>query len=252
MDMGALTKTDSWLHDHLRALLVGGMLIGASTALNEFVLPPILRLFSIQNASVSFSPLSLTIALLLGSGLTVLVAVTFLSISGRTIDYLDIYSPTLREGGYVVIGIVLNLAASIGVSLVTSVIGLPAGDNSTVDRVLVSGPETALVFVVLAVLLVGPAEELLYRNVVQKRLSEDFNTFTALVFAGGLFALSHVPNVYDPNVVAMISPLLSNWVAGLIYGAVYIRTQSILPAMLTHGFYNAIVVGLAVLGIVGA
>lgn len=244
--------TGSRLSLRLHALIVCGALVGISTTLNEFVLPPILQSLSVPVTPSSFSPDSLTVSLLVGSGLTVLVAVVFLSISERGLGYLDADIPTLRGCGYIVGGVLLNLGASLGVSLITSIFGLPPGGNSTVSRVLAGGTATAIVFIVLVVLLVGPAEELLYRNIIQKRLSEDFSTSVALFLAGALFALSHVPNVYDPNATAMISPLLSNWAAGIIYGGIYIRTRSIVPAMLAHGFYNAVVVGLVVLGVVSA
>ena len=244
--------TGTRLSLRLRALLVGGALVGISTVLNEFVLPLILQPLSIPVTPPSFSPGSLTVSLLVGSGLTVLVAVVFLSISERELNYLDASTLTLRECGYIIGGVLLNLGASIGISVITSIFGLPAGDNSTVGRVIAGGTATAIAFIVLVVVLVGPVEELFYRNIVQKRLSEDFSTSVALSLAGALFALSHIPNVYDPNITAMISPLFSDWVAGIIYGGIYIRTRSIIPAMLAHGFYNATVVGLIVLGVVPA
>ncbi|WP_239639177.1 CPBP family intramembrane glutamic endopeptidase [Halococcus hamelinensis] len=92
-----------------------------------------------------------------------------------------------------------------------------------------------------------PAEELFYRNIIQKWLGEHFPSVVAVVAAAVLFALSHIPTYYNSNLILMISPFASNLIGGLVYGSIYARTRSVVPPILAHALYNAIGIGLAVI-----
>ena len=121
----------------------------------------------------------------------------------------------------------------------------PSGSDS-LALILSGGTATIVTGVLLVVLFAVPAEELFYRNVIQKRLDEGLPSPVAVVLAALLFALSHVPTYYSPNPVLMASPFASNLVGGLVYGSIYARTKNIAPAVLAHALYNTIGIGLAV------
>lgn len=120
----------------------------------------------------------------------------------------------------------------------------------------VSAPEELSVavfaFMMPAMLLVvGPAEEYLFRGVLQGYLRRSFSTRGAIGWSAVLFMLIHLPNlVSNPESGAVSVPV---WLGiGLGLGWLYERTGALLVPILVHGFYNVAVLALlfAELGIV--
>lgn len=111
----------------------------------------------------------------------------------------------------------------------------------------VSTPEgfTVELFVLLVPVLlfvVGPAEEYLFRGVVQRYLGRSFSTRGAVGMAALLFTAIHLPNLVSNPAAAPVSiPLW--FVLGLTFGWLYERTDRLLVPTATHGLYNVVVLG---------
>lgn len=178
-----------------------------------------------------------------------LVAVGFLYTTRRGLASLDLSITPRRDAVYAVAGVIGALLVWVGSNAVTSTLGLPAANQSLVESVA-SDPTRVLVLVVLVVLVNAPVEELLYCNVVQKSLAETVDATTAILLTSALFALVHLP-AYFPNPVALAVSLASLFVLSCLWGALYHRTGSLVVAALAHGLYNAVLLGVAYLSVVG-
>nr|WP_303647111.1 CPBP family intramembrane glutamic endopeptidase [Haloarchaeobius salinus] len=97
-------------------------------------------------------------------------------------------------------------------------------------------------------LLIGPAEELLFRGVIQGRLRESFGPALAIGITSLGFALSHVPSYWiggsDLLTSGVFFALLGIAAGGIILGGIYERTKNLIVVALIHGLINAIAVGL--------
>jgi membrane protease YdiL (CAAX protease family) len=179
-----------------------------------------------------------TLALGLGTGT---VAAAYLSISERDVSYVDVALPDRREWGYVVVGTVLLLVSNVAISAAFGWLGVESTTHSII-RAARDAPEMLLVLVPLSYLVVGPGEELLYRNVVQKSLTEEFSPAGAIVVATAIFAAVHLPAYADPSgsALATLNTLAVVFVLSLILGTVYERTGNLVVSALVHGSFNAI------------
>jgi membrane protease YdiL (CAAX protease family) len=176
----------------------------------------------------------------LGAG-TLTVAAAYLATSGLDRSYIDARVPTWREWGYVVGGTVLLLAANLGISALFGWLGVESTTHSIV-RAAQDNPEILLVLMPLSYLVVGPGEELLYRNVVQKSLREEYSGAGAVAVASVIFAAVHLPAYADPDgtALALLNTLAIVFALSLILGAVYERTGNLTVSALVHGSFNAV------------
>jgi membrane protease YdiL (CAAX protease family) len=185
-----------------------------------------------------------------------LIAVGFLYVTRRSWDYLDVRMPSRREVGLVAGTLLGSLVIAIVGTTILSGLDLPGIDNSlsdpTVNGDSVADVEaTTLLLVVLAmVLVVGPIEELLYRNIIQKYLSEWFATPAAVAIASVVFTFVHVPSYFlrTGNLVATGLLLSVLFVVSCLWGVLFARTRNLVVVAAVHGLYNASLVCLVVIG----
>ena len=172
------------------------------------------------------------------------VAVGFLYVTRRGVAYLDLGWPSAREAGAVGVGLLALLAVWAVTAGLVEGLGLPAAEHSLFgpDE---GDPRLVLALVPLVVLVNGPVEELLYRNVVQKYLAEQFPTAVAIALASGVFALAHLPAYLAASALAVGVSLVLLFVLSLVLGALYAWTRSLFVVAAVHGLYNAtLLVGL--------
>jgi len=150
---------------------------------------------------------------------------------------VEVRVPTGRDLLWVVAGLFGTLAAITALGTAALSLGLEGAPNS----VGVAGQETPvflLVVAVLSILLVGPAEELLFRGAIQGRLRESFGPAAAIVGASVLFGSIHLVAVVGTLGQSLVSVGLIT-VVSLVLGYVYERTRNVVVPALVHGFYNA-------------
>ena len=158
----------------------------------------------------------------------------------RDRSFIDLERPTLRTVGWIVVGLVLIFAANIAISQLMGVLGIEASEHTATEQIA-ENPEQALVAIPGMILFVGPFEELLYRNVVQKSLYERFSRPGAVVVGGLVFMLVHVTAYATAGPGSMLASLSLVFALGLILGALYERTENLLVPALVHGCYNALI-----------
>jgi membrane protease YdiL (CAAX protease family) len=91
---------------------------------------------------------------------------------------------------------------------------------------------------VASILLVGPAEELLFRGAIQGRLRRAFGPVGAIVITSLLFVPLHLPT-YSGSAIAIAAFMVIVFVASAVLGYVYERTGNLAINALIHGLYNA-------------
>lgn len=82
----------------------------------------------------------------------------------------------------------------------------------------------------------GLREELFYRGIVQTALQKKYDYKIALLTTTLLFTLSHVQYIY----YGQIRGLMLIAFAGIIFGSIFIYTNSIVFTAVIHGLYDAV------------
>ena len=165
------------------------------------------------------------------------VALAYLRYRDCDIDYVGINMPSIREVAYVIAGYVASLALLILAGVVLAATNTESAPNAVAESGM-QNPEIFLLLIPASFLLIGPFEELLYRGVVQNRLSEALPAPAAIVLASLIFASIHffslagAPRAQLASISVLVLPTL-------VFGTLYELTDNIVVPALIHGAYNA-------------
>lgn len=193
-----------------------------------------------------------------GMGLEVLVAalvateVGFLLVGLLYVFWrldLAVRIPTRREAGWTVATVVAALVAANGLYALAGELGLDPA-RSVIDAGGGLDPVVYLAIGALSIVLVGPAEELLFRGAIQGRLRRSFGPTMSILVASALFASFHVFNFQGSLLsIAFATGIIG--VVGAVLGIAYERTGNLAVPILAHGIYNAILTTVAYVFAVG-
>ena len=164
----------------------------------------------------------------------------YLRLSNRGWSYLDLRWPTRRDLKYIIGGTLGGFAALTVLGLFVEFLDLPTTPNTILEPALAGDTTFLLVLVPLVLLINAPVEELVFRNVVQKRLYGSLGKGWAIVVASVIFALVHLPVYYHPNLGATGVMLILIFAGSLVFGWVYARTDNLVVPTVVHGLFNAI------------
>jgi membrane protease YdiL (CAAX protease family) len=167
---------------------------------------------------------------------TLLTARVYLAWSGLGRAFLDISWPDGRTIGWAILG----LFALVGLSLTVGVLGIPTAEHGLTDQVRAAGVSSLWVLVPISLLVVGPAEELVYRNLVQKTLARGTGVTPAIIGASAIFAVAHFPAYASPDLQATVGSLVVVFALSCILGAIYARTRNLPAVALLHGAYDVV------------
>lgn len=231
------------------ALLVVAVLAGVVVLLfgAVFLLAP---LGSLESAS----PLALAFAvgavLALAEFGFLVTAVGFVLFTGRGLGYFDLGLPDRRDLrlGTAALLVLLGLFA-VGSLAPVDVTGptreLPADAAALLDR---AGPLLAVSLAVVSLAVIGPCEELFFRNVLQKYLADAFSEVGAVLAASVVFVGAHALQLpATPGGAALSLSVL--FCASLVLGTLYAWTDSVVLPAVVHGLYDVVVVTAGVLSI---
>lgn len=153
--------------------------------------------------------------------------------------FVRLRRPTLRQVGWVVVGVFGTFAASIGAQNALSALGFESSQHEVVEMATAT-PEILLVMVPLSFLLIGPGEELLFRGIIQTKFVDQIDVLPGLVLASALFAVVHIPAYggFDsmPTIVGL-------FFISLVLGGLYEYTENLFVPIVVHGAFNAIQFG---------
>lgn len=176
------------------------------------------------------------------------VSIAYLRHRGLSLGDVGLRRPDLE--GWIVLGVgfVATIVLWLGASIATFFVGVRFGVEREQQEIIELGMQDPFVFVILAVLsilVVGPAEELLFRGVIQTRLRESFGVAAGLTLATALFAIVHLPGFVDMGDLGsgeLLGGLLGVsvlFVVGGVLAVVYEYTGNLVIPAVIHGLFNA-------------
>ncbi len=177
-----------------------------------------------------------TLALGLGTATT---ALAYLEVTDRSRAFFDLRWPTRREVGYAFGGVPVLFGGLYGIQALFAAAGVQSAPHGLTE-VARETPEILLVLIPASFLVVGPGEELLFRNVVQKSLYDEFSRPAAIVVASTVFAAVHFTAFLGQSPASTLASLAIVFTLSLVLGALYARTDNLLVPAVVHGAFNAI------------
>lgn len=171
---------------------------------------------------------------------------------GKIVDtdrLIRVAVPSGRNVGLIVGGTLVLLGGQFLINRLFQLLNLSPGSNQAV-LAGAGDPIYFLVMVPISLLVVGPAEELLFRGAVQGRLRESWGVWPAIIVATILFGLVHIPAVTG-GIGAQLSYALLAGILGVLLGYLYEYTQNIVVPAVIHGGYNGTLFALLYLNEIG-
>ncbi|MDS0259806.1 CPBP family intramembrane metalloprotease [Haloarcula sp. S1CR25-12] len=173
-----------------------------------------------------------------------LAAVAYIQVrDDRSLVYFR--TPRLSDFGWALVGLAGILAGSLLMGVVVQAlsalvetlfdVGVETGQNSIITQGR-QNPVLFLYMVPVALFFVGPAEELVFRGVVQGLFRRAFGVVPAVALASLLFGLGHYLAISSGSAWTYI---LVASALGVVLGAVYEYTETIVVPALAHGLWNA-------------
>lgn len=180
-----------------------------------------------------------TTGVLLGS--TAAGQLAFLAVGYAYTRYRDVEVPVRRPskrdllfaGG----GVVAALALAIALSLALTALNLVP--DSVIGEVAATDPAFLLGLAVLSVLIVAPAEELLFRGAIQGRLRQRVGPAGAVVGAALVFGSVHLAN-YTGAFAPIVAGALLIAAVGCVFGVLYEYTENLVVPVAAHATYNVV------------
>lgn len=174
----------------------------------------------------------------------------YLRLTGRLSDWLDIRRPDRSD-------LIWIIGGSIGAVLVLLVggIAMQLFDTDIPPSPVIELLQDDLLLLTYMLLIVwlfnAPAEELVFRNVLQKRCYAAFSEAGAVVFASVLFTLVHLPGyvALGADLRALVIPGTVIFVGSLVMGLAYVRTRNLLAPILIHAIFNSFQIALILLAV---
>lgn len=175
-----------------------------------------------------------------GLGLTIVV-IFYLYTNDHDVSYLRIRWPTLRDilisiGGIVILFVILYTLIE-----TFSSVGITPTEHSIAD-VARDYPQLLIPLIPISILVTGPAEELLYRGLIQTKLRERFVSAQAIGIAAIIFSVVHIPAYAAGGTgwAQLTSTLIILLILGGVLGSLYEYTDNLIVPAIAHGGYNAI------------
>lgn len=170
-----------------------------------------------------------------------IVAYLYLLWSGLGESYIDLRTETLsrRSMGIIFVSIVCSLLLTLGFNFIVLTLSThPAGMNTVqIDQSLVQ----AVLLMLVVILFNAPAEELLFRNIIQKRFRLNSTSAIAIVLSSVIFVLLHIPAQLSAGfgIESGLSLVLLFFLS-VVFGVVFRATDNLLAPILAHAAYNSI------------
>lgn len=151
-------------------------------------------------------------------------------------DLIDAHVPDFRDIGYLVGGTIALFICLIGLSVISQLLGIKTAQSVVTKP---NNPTLFLLLIPISIILVGPAEELIFRGIVQGRLRQVFGPVLAIVLASLIFASIHLPGLLGNDLTAQIATVSIVFILALVLGSLYELSGNLLVPALVHGLYNA-------------
>ncbi|PSQ47479.1 CPBP family intramembrane metalloprotease [Halobacteriales archaeon SW_7_65_23] len=143
--------------------------------------------------------------------------------------------PSLRSIAVIVVGFVILVGSLSALEFLFSQLGLEPADNAAVEAGR-DNPELYLFMIPLVILLNAPAEELLFRGLVQGRFRRAYGVVPGVLAASAVFGMVHFVALVGTGSQLVYVAIAAS--AGLILGAAYELTRNLLVPIVMHALWN--------------
>lgn len=150
-------------------------------------------------------------------------------------DLIRLSWPSLRDVAWIVLGFIGLYAGVFAISIVIQLLGQQTAENAVVTQ----GRENPVLFLYMipvTIFFVAPAEEFLFRGVVQGLFRRAYGSIVAVIAASAMFGVVHWIALTGGGKLTYIAVAA---VLGVVLGAVYERTKNIIVPIGIHGLWNA-------------
>lgn len=173
-----------------------------------------------------------------GGASFVLVGVAYLRYRSLRLAYVRIHVPSLTDLLWAGAGYVSAFALVIISALILTALNTTPDTANQAAQAGMENPILLLWLVPLSLFVIAPAEEFLYRGVIQSRLRETFVPFVAIPLTAAIFAAVHFFSLTGGagGRVIAISIL---FFPSLVFGLVYEKTNNLVANIIVHGVYNS-------------
>ncbi len=174
-------------------------------------------------------------------GGTIVGQIGFLILGYSYIRFRDITVPidipSKSDLKYIIGSTILALITAIGLQTVLAVLDLLP--ESPIEEIALENPIFLLALAFLSIILVAPAEELLFRGAIQGRLREGFSAYPAIFIASILFGAMHFSN-YVGELLPILLVISILTLISIILGWVYEKTDNLAVPIIVHAAYNVV------------
>ena len=96
---------------------------------------------------------------------------------------------------------------------------------------------------IIGAMLVGIAEETMYRGIILKGLLVEKSIAKAIFISAFWFSILHFLNIIGGQSIGTVTAqLLITFIGGLFFGIIYIKIKKLLPLILLHGLWDYTVI----------
>lgn len=156
-------------------------------------------------------------------------------------EYVGSGVPSFSDLLWAIAGYIGALSLVFTAGIILTLIQVEPDTTNQAAQAGMENPELLLWLVPLSFLVIAPAEELLFRGVVQGRLREAFKPSIAIPVTAALFALVHYFSLTGGSGARFIAIAIL-FLPSLVFGYAYERTRNIVVPVLIHGAYNGTLV----------
>jgi membrane protease YdiL (CAAX protease family) len=146
--------------------------------------------------------------------------------------------PTRRDIGAMLVGAVALIAFMLAGQRLVTALGYKPAANAAVETGR-ENPELFLYYIPIVLLLNSPAEELLFRGVVQNLLRRAYGVIPGILGASAIFGLVHYSALVAAGSAGAYVVLAIG--SGIILGVLYEYTENLLVPIIVHAAWNCLV-----------
>ncbi len=169
----------------------------------------------------------------------VAMAVAYPAVRGLSIrTYVGSRLPSGRDMLWAAGGYIGAMALIFTAGMVLTLIQVQPETTNRAAQAGIENPELLLWLVPLSFLVIAPAEELLFRGIIQGRLREAFDAVIAIPGTAALFALVHYFSLTGGSGARFIAIAIL-FLPSLVFGYAYERTRNLVVPVVIHGAYNS-------------
>lgn len=146
--------------------------------------------------------------------------------------------PSRRDVTIIAVGFISLVGLMVAFEVLVSLLGIETAENVSVQQGR-EHPELFLALLPIQFLLTAPAEELLFRGVVQGLFRRAYGIIPGIVLAALLFAGFHLPALGGGEGVLPVLAVL--FLSGAFLGLLYEITGNLTVPIVVHAFWNVLV-----------